>query len=105
MKTFSKQTREGEYVGFDDPDFEILETKIGNVIVDDRHKLKKQLIEMGLSSLSNFIDIEMADICDTINKIARDMPIIKMNFGYMPIYNELPLRPTEEETTEENNNN
>jgi hypothetical protein len=28
-----------------------------------------------------------------------------MNFGYMHIYNELPLRPTEEETTEENNNN
>jgi hypothetical protein len=35
-----------------------------------------------------------------MKKIARDMPIVKMNFGYMPIYNELPLKPIEE-----NNNN
>ena len=104
-KTYPRQDREGEYVYFEDPDFEILETKIGNVIVDDTYKLKKQLNEMGLSSLSNFININSNIVYDTMVKIARDLPIIKMNFGYMPIYNELPLKPTEDKTTEENNNN
>jgi hypothetical protein len=60
---------------------------------------------MGLSSLSNFINIDSNIVYDTMVKIARDLPIIKMNFGYMPIYNELPLKPTEDKTTEENNNN
>ena len=104
-KTHPRQDREGEYVYFEDPDFEILETKIGNVIVDDTCKLEKQLNEMGLSSLSNFIYINSNIVYDTMVKIARDLPIIKMNFGYMPIYNELPLKPTEDKTTEENNNN
>jgi hypothetical protein len=105
MKTYSRLDREGEYVGFEDPDYEVLETRIGNVIVDSCHKLVKQLNEMGLSSLANFIDIDGKIVCDAMTKIARDLPIIKMNFGYMPIYNELPLKPTEDETTEENNNN
>jgi hypothetical protein len=104
-KTYPRQDREGEYVCFEDPDFEILETKIGSVIVDDTYKLKKQLNEMGLSSLSNFINIDNKIVCEKMVKIARDLPIIKMNFGYMPIYNELPLKPTEDKTTEENNNN
>lgn len=104
-KTYAHNDRVGEYVCFEDPDFSILETKIGNVIVDDTHKLKKQLNEMGLSSLSNFINVDSNIVYDTMTKIARDLPIIKMNFGYTPIYNELPLKPTEDETTEENNNN
>jgi hypothetical protein len=104
-KTYPRQDREGEYVCFEDPDFEILETKIGSVIVDDTHKLVKQLNEMGLSSLAKFIDIDGKIVCDAMTKIARDLPIIKMNFGYMPLYKELPLKPTEDKTTEENNNN
>jgi hypothetical protein len=104
-KTYSRQEREGEYVGFEDPDYEVLETRIGNVIVDSCHKLVVQLNEMGLSSLAKFINIDNNIVWDTMNKIARDMPIVKMNLGYMPIYKELPLKPTEDEITEENNNN
>lgn len=104
-KTYDHSDRVGEYVGFEDPDYEVLETRIGNVIVDSCHKLVKQLNEMGLSSLAKFIDIDGKIVRDAMTKIARDLPIIKMNFGYMPIYNELPLKPTEDETTEENNNN
>jgi hypothetical protein len=104
-KTYPRQDREGEYVCFEDPDFEILETKIGSVIVDDTHKLVKQLNEMGLSSLAKFINIDGKIVCDAMTKIARDLPIIKMNFGYMPLYKQLPLKPTEDKTTEENNNN
>jgi hypothetical protein len=100
MKTYPHNDREGEYVGFEDPDYDVIETRIGNVIVDSPHKLVQQLNEMGLSSLANFIDVNNNIVWDTMKKIARDMPIVKMNFGYMPIYNELPLKPIEE-----NNNN
>jgi hypothetical protein len=104
-KTHDQNDRVGEYVCFEDPDFDILKTKIGNVIVDDTYKLKKQLNEMGLSSLSNFINIDNKIVCEKMEEIARDMPIAKANFGYMPLYKELPLKPTEDKTTEENNNN